>query len=335
MVTLRNPDQVVLLTGTAHRALARAVAAELGVALGKALVGRFEDGEVRVRNLANVRGKHVFIVQPARSHRSIFELRLLTMAVRRSARRITLIVPYIGYARQDRMDQPGVPISIELVCEILAKSGAHDVMLVDPHFLQITGILEAYNEFLHVDVMYARPVILAWLVQQNLRRATICSSDIGGGKMVRSYWNRLRQAGYAVQLGVADKHGTSSSSIERVVLLGKFRGRDVYFIDDMATTGKTIAENAAAVKAKGARSVTFIAVHSVLPNAAACRRIARSGVNRFVTTDTLPIPPLSRKILGRKLVVVPIARLLALVTRALVEDTSVSQYFEVENVLRG
>lgn len=320
----------VIFTGNANPGLARGLTSRLGLELGRAHVGSFDDEEVRIQVDTDVRGQDVFIVQPTNQpDRYRTELELMVRAIRSSARHITAVIPYLGYGRQDRKSVPREPISIVQVLRNVIHSGIDGLILVDLHAGQLMAVCEAIDARLRVDHIYSRPVILDWLSGQNLEHAIISSIDAGGAKMVESYLKRLHPMGHPVTFGVAHKSGSSAIGINGITLLGDVDGRDVYFIDDMVTSGRSATEGALEAKRRGAKSVTFIASHAVLANLEVAHRIADSPIDRFVVTNTIAVKQEHREVLGSKLIEVRLDDLLALVIKHLHEGRSVSKLFEL------
>lgn len=332
-----NADPVVI-TGNAHPDLARDVARLLNLNLANVVVGKHPDGEPNIQCIDDVRGRDVYILQPTgQPDRNLIELALLSMAIRPSAARITMIIPYFGFARQDRRDKPRVPISVDLAIRILTGTGVNRIVLLDLHTPQIVGMFEAENPNISIDHMYGRSVILEWLSQQDLANVMLSSIDSGGAKWVESYYQRLRDMGYPVEFGIGAKSGSSTEGIAGVQLLGKFAGRRSVFLDDMVTTASSAvtASYVALSPGLGATDVWVIAIHPVLANAEVCRRIADSPISRFITTDSLPITEEHRRILEPKLTVLSVAPLLALVVKHLHEERSLSMFFELAGYRAG
>lgn len=326
-------ETLKIFTGNAHPELANNVALLLGTKLGDVLVCKFADGEVRVEfNDPGLRDSDLFIIQPTQPPDAFAtELRLMIRAVRHSAARITAVVPYFGYARQDRRHTPHVPISVVDAVTNLVHTGLDRVILIDLHVQQIVGIFEGVNPDIHVDHLYARPVLLEWFGNQDLSNAIICSVDTGGSKWVESYWDRIAQK---IIFGIGYKRRSKEADIvDEIRILGDVEGRDVYFVDDMVSTGGSLVMATDDVLRRGATSVTFIAIHPVIANVAVAYKIANSGITRFVTTDTLPISDAVREILSGKLEVVTVAPLIAGVIRNLHFRESVGGFFELPTYL--
>lgn len=320
----------MIFTGNANPELARRIAPQLGQPLGRVTVKSFDDGEAQIRFEENVRGRRVFIVQPTNQpDRNQTEIELMVRAIRSSADHITVVNPYLGYARQDRKTGRD-PISVVQRLRNLISSGLDGLVLHDLHSAMLTGICEAIDPRLRVDHTVSRPVFLDWLSRQDLSNATISSIDAGGAKMVESYWTRLRSMGYPVEFGIAHKSGSSSTGINDLKLLGDYAGRHTYFVDDMITSGKSATKGAAEAKRLGATQVTFVASHAVMSNIDVAHRVADSAIDRFVVTNTIAIKPEHRVILGDKLVEVGIDSFLALVIKHLDERQSISALFELD-----
>jgi len=336
MTAPSTPQGITLMTGNANRDLAAAVAGHLEIELGDMLVGQFADGECKIRGRQNVRGDDLYMLQPTNQpDRNLTELRLMVGATRSSANKITAVIPYWGYARQDRRDQPRVPISVVDMVRTLVHTGIDGVVLLDLHAGQIVGIFEAFNPRLRVDHLYARPVILDWLAEQDLSHATFMAPDIGSAKVVESYWKRGREFAPTIQFGVSHKSGSSDAGVDDIKLLGHFDGQHVYIFDDMVSTAATANIATDAAKSLGASAVTFVANHPVLANHDVARRIAEGSIDHFVTTDTIPIGDEDRTILGPKLTQLSVARLLALAIQQLHEDGSMTALFELEGYRAG
>lgn len=332
-------NQLAVFTGNANRELGRAVARLLGTPLGQAHVGRFEDGEVNVVIKQNVRGKDVFIIQPTQPPAEhTIELQDLIDGAR-SARRVVAVIPYLGCSRGDRQTVPRQPVPVVRALRNILGAKPNHVVFFDLHAGQIGSMAKAIDESIHRDYLYARSAIMHALVQMlakdELARTTLSSTDAGGAKWVSSYVDHMREEGYAVELGVGDKRGSSSTGIENMQLLGNFRDRHIVFVDDLSSTGKTLSLAAHKAISEGAIDVYAVIIHPVIANEEACRRIAASPIRRFITTDTLPIPENFRRILGKKLKVVTIAPIMALAIRAIHEERSVSALFDYGQYVRA
>jgi ribose-phosphate pyrophosphokinase len=306
-----------LFTGSAHRALAQEIAECLGLPVGAARLHRFPDSEVSFQIDENIRGADVFIVQPTSTpvDANIMELCVMIDAFRRSsASRITAVIPYYGYARQDRKDKPRVPISAKLVANLLSAAGANRVLTMDLHKPQIQGFFD-----IPVDHLFAAPVIIDYLSRQNMGALTIVSPDVGGAERARAYAKRLE-----ADLAVVDKRRSDDGTAEVMNVVGDVRGRICVLADDIIDTAGTIQKAAQALKDNGASRVLACAVHGVL-SGPAIQRIEAAPIDRLIITNTIPLegPPAE----CGKIVVLSVARLLAQAIRSIHEETSVSKLF--------
>lgn len=280
----REPDKrMVVFTGTAHPVLARSIAARLNLPLGKANVGRFSDGEVQVEILENVRGKDVFIVQPTGnptdSH--LMELLLMVDAVRRaSAGRITAVIPYFGYSRQDRRPRSArVPISARVVADMITGVGTNRVLTVDLHSDQIQGFFD-----IPVDNVYASPVLLSDIWRSKYPNVMVVSPDVGGVVRARAMAKQLGGA----DLAIVDKRRPGPNIAKVMNIIGDVRGRSCVLLDDMVDTAGTLCEAARVLKEEGAARVLAYCTHAVL-SGPAVQRIGDSVLDEIVVTDTIPL----------------------------------------------
>lgn len=340
-----NPQDIAIFTGTANPQLALDIAHHLGLQLGHATVGRFDDGKVRVQIHEDVRDRDVYVVQPDGPQSVWFEeTKHLIVSAKRSAGRVTVVVPYFSSGRGDRRDEPGKPIPAALAAREYMATKADRVVLFDLHSDQIVGMFEAAGAE-HVDALYFRPVILDRLSREDLSNVIVSPPDVGRLKVVRSLWKRLRAMGHPVALGVIDKSGTSSTGIEEMTVLGDFAGKNVILFDDILGTGSTAIEAARAALDHGAIDVTLWETHSVLPSRdsldvrlAACERLASSPVKRIFVSDTLSLGQAEREILDHKLEIVSISCLFALVIRRLHTPRTghrMSNLFELDGYRAG
>ncbi|MDP0497843.1 MAG: ribose-phosphate pyrophosphokinase [Verrucomicrobiota bacterium JB024] len=271
-----------VFTGNANQELAREICAFMNIPLGKATVKRFPDGETFVRIDENIRGQDVFIIQPtcppANDH--IMELAIMIDAARRaSASRITAVLPFYGYARQDRKDQPRVPITAKLVANLLVASGANRVLTMDLHAQQIQGFFD-----IPVDHLYALPVFAEYLTQLKLETdLVVYSPDVGGMKMAAAYADILR-----CPLGFVAKKRTSATEVEAFNLVGDVEGKDILLVDDMTETAGTLTAAANLLKINGARSVRAAVSHGVL-NEIGYERLKNGPLDELITTNTTPV----------------------------------------------
>jgi ribose-phosphate pyrophosphokinase len=310
-----NHGQLKIFSGSAHPALAREIAEHLGVSLGAARLHRFPDTEVSFQIDENIRGTDVFIVQPTSPpvDEHLVELCVMMDAFRRSsASRITAVIPYYGYARQDRKDKPRVPISAKLVANLLGAAGTDRVLTMDLHKAQIQGFFD-----IPVDHLFAAPVIIEYLARQAYDGLTIVSPDVGGAERARAYAKRLD-----AELAIIDKRRSEDGSAEVMNVVGDVQGRVCVIADDIIDTAGTIQKAAQALMDNGASRVLAAAVHGVL-SGPALERIDKSPLDKLVVTNTIP----PRNGAGEKMVVLSVARLLAQAIRSIHEETSVSKLF--------
>ncbi len=309
--------QLKLFSGSAHPALAREIAEHLGIPLGAARLHRFPDSEVSFQIDENIRGTDVFIIQPTCTpvDEHLIELCVMIDAFRRSsASRITAVIPYYGYARQDRKDKPRVPISAKLVANLLSAAGTNRVLTMDLHKAQIQAFFD-----IPVDHLFAAPVIIDYLARQNFGPVTIVSPDAGGAERARAYAKRLD-----ADLAIVDKRRSEDGTAEVMNVVGDVRGRVCVIADDIIDTAGTIQGAAQALKDNGASRVLASAVHGVL-SGPALKRIDAAPIDRLVVTNTIPIA--GEKAACEKIVVLSVARLLAQAIRSIHEETSVSKLF--------
>jgi ribose-phosphate pyrophosphokinase len=309
--------ELKVFTGSAHPGLAREIAECLGIPLGQARLKRFPDTEVSFQIDENIRGTDVFIVQPTCTpvDQHLVELLIMIDAFRRSsAARITAVVPYYGYARQDRKDKPRVPISAKLVANVLSAAGTHRVLTMDLHKAQIQGFFD-----IPVDHLFAAPVIIDYLSRLEYGPMTIVSPDAGGAERARAYAKRLD-----AELAVIDKRRTDDGTAEVMNVIGDVNGRTCIIQDDIIDTAGTIVKAANALMENGASRVIACAVHGVL-SGPAIERIERSPVEQLVVTNTIPLN--GERAASKKIVVLSVARLLAQAIKSIHEETSVSSLF--------
>ncbi len=308
---------VKIFAGSSHPALARDVANYLDVSLGKADVGTFSDGEVSVELGENVRGMDCFVLQstcaPANSH--LLELLIMIDALRRSsARRITAVLPYYGYARQDRKVRPRVPISAKLVADLLSTPGTDRVLCIDLHAGQIQGFFN-----IPVDNLFATPVFLESIRSRYANPLTVIAPDAGGVERARAYAKRLDAS-----LAIIDKRREAANVAEVMKIVGDVEGRTCLIVDDIVDTAGTLAESARALDREGARSVSAVITHPVL-SGPAIKRIVESPLKELIVTDTIPLRPDAQEC--SKLHVISIAPLLGEAIRRINTEESVSSLF--------
>jgi len=307
---------MLLLSGTANRALSEEVAAHLGQPLCQVTSKRFADGEIFVKIDENVRGRDVYIIQPTNPPAEhMMELLLLMDAAKRaSAARITAVIPYFGYARQDRKDQPRVAISAKLMANMVSMAGADRVLAMDFHQHQMQGFFD-----LPVDHLYAAPVFVNHYRQKTMKDLVIVASDVGGAKMARGFAKRLNAS-----LAIIDKRRPSANVAEVVNVVGEVKGRDCLIPDDMIDTGGTMSEAIHALKRLGAENIYACATHALL-SGPAVERLRNSPVTEIAVTNTIALPP-ERKF--DKLKILSIAGLLAKAIGHTHSDQSVSSLFD-------
>ena len=316
----RAKDELEIFTGNSNPALAREVCQHLDVKLGVADVSRFPDGEVMVEVHENVRGGDCFVLQSTCSppNDNLMELLLLMDALRRaSAKRITAVIPYFGYSRQDRKVAPRVPISAKLVADLITTAGASRVLTVDLHAGQIQGFfnIPVYN-------LYAMPVLVQYLRRQiDGQRVTVVSPDAGGVERARAFARRLNNA----NLAIIDKRRQRASEVAEMNLVGEVRDSIALLIDDMIDTAGTITEAAKVIKAAGATEVIACATHPILSDPA-CERISKSVLKELVTTNSIPLKAKTQAELPN-LKVLSVASLIAEAIRRIHNEESVSSLF--------
>ncbi|HEY2523656.1 MAG TPA: ribose-phosphate pyrophosphokinase [Candidatus Binataceae bacterium] len=315
----RAKDELEIFTGNSNPALAREVCEHLGVRLGEAEVGHFPDGEVMVEVRENVRGGDCFVLQSICTppNENLMELLLLMDALRRaSAKRITAVIPYFGYARQDRKVAPRVPISAKLVADVITTAGAQRVLTVDLHAGQIQGFFN-----IPVDNLYAMPVLIQYLRKRlEGRRVSVVSPDAGGVERARAFARRLN-----ANLAIIDKRRPRASEVAEMQLVGEVRDSSALLVDDMIDTAGTITEAAKVVMNAGATEVLACATHPILSDPA-CERLNKSRLKELVTTNTIPLRAKAQAELG-SLKVLSVASLIAEAIRRIHNEESVSSLF--------
>src|SRR5258708_5994483 len=313
--------ELKVFSGSAHPDLTREIAAFLGVTVGQSRLRRFPDSEVSFQIDENIRGTDVFIVQPTCANGSVsvdqqlMELMIMFDAFRRASEaRITAVLPYYGYARQDRKDKPRVPISAKLVANVLSAAGTNRVLTMDLHKAQIQGFFD-----IPVDHLFAAPVIIDHLSRLDYPKLTMVSPDAGGAERARAYAKRLD-----AELAVIDKRRTDDGTAEVMNVIGDVKGRTCILQDDIIDTAGTITKGAKALKASGADRVIACAVHGVLSDPAV-KRIEESPIDKLIVTNTIPQSAASAAC--SKIVVLSVARLLGQAIKSIHEETSVSSLF--------
>lgn len=309
--------ELKLFSGNANPALAREICGYLGIPLGEATVSAFSDGEIRIRIDENVRGADVFVMQSccAPVNNSIMELLIMIDALKRSsAYRITAVIPYFGYARQDRKDQPRVPISAKLMADLITTAGADRVLTMDLHAGQIQGFFN-----IPVDHLYATPVLLDYIKKGGVADLVVVSPDAGGVERARAFAKRLQ-----AHLAIIDKRREGPNNAQIMNIIGEVEGRNALLLDDMIDTAGTIVQGAQACTDKGARVVWAGATHAVL-SGPALDRLERSSLTEVVVTNTIPLNGKDERC--SKLRVLSVAPLLGEAITRIHEEESVSSLF--------
>ncbi|BAS29407.1 ribose-phosphate diphosphokinase [Limnochorda pilosa] len=310
--------KIRLFTGTANPKLANDIARYLELPMGKAEVGRFQDGEINVRIGETVRGAECFVIQPtcAPADTNLMEILIMIDALKRaSAKSITAVIPYYGYARQDRKLAPHDPIVAKLVADLITTAGADRILTMDLHAGQIQGFFDG-----PVDNLKALPILTRYFLDKNLGEMVVVSPDVGGVARARELSERLH-----APLAIMDKRRPSPNVAEIMHVIGEVGGGVAILMDDIIDTGGTIIKAAEALLAEGAREVYACATHPVF-SGDAYQRLERSVLKEIVVTDSIPLPP---ERANGKVRVLTVAPLFAQAIRHIFEEISVSQLFEV------
>ncbi len=316
---LYSTPEMKIVTGTAHPQLAGEIAKYLGVSVCDATVSSFPDGETFVKINENIRGRDVFIVQPTcpPTNQNLMELLIMVDAARRaSAARITTVIPFFGYARQDRKDQPRVPITAKLVANLLVAAGVDRVLTMDLHAQQLQGFFD-----IPVDHLYALPVMLQHWRNLGLEDLVIVSPDVGGVKMASAYAQAL-----GASLAIVVKRRKSASEIEAVTIIGEVEGKNVIIVDDLTETAGTLAGAAKILRQNGAKNIYAGVSHAVLTDLAV-ERLKSSEIKELITTDSVPVRAES----DARVKVLSVAALLGEGIRRIHDDESVSSLFDITN----
>jgi ribose-phosphate pyrophosphokinase len=307
---------VKLFSGTSNRPLAERIATSIGIALGKSTVSSFPDGETFVKIEENVRGEDVFVLQstsPPTNHH-LMEMFIMMDALRRSsASRITAVLPFYGYARQDRKDQPRVPITAKLVANLLVAAGANRVLTMDLHAQQIQGFFD-----IPVDHLYAAPVMYEYLKTKSLPDLVVVSPDVGGLKMAHAYSQVLE-----AELAIVAKRRKSATEIESMTVIGEIHGKTVLMVDDLTETAGTLTAASALLKAEGARKIYACVSHAIL-NDMGITRLRKSNIDELITTDTVLRPTID----GVNITTLSVAGLLGEAIKRIHSNSSVTSLFE-------
>lgn len=305
-----------IFSGNSNLPLARSITASIGIELGKCSVSAFPDGETFVKIDENVRGEDVFVVQsssPPTNHH-LMEMFIMIDALRRaSASRITAVLPFYGYARQDRKDQPRVPITAKLVANLIVAAGANRVLAVDLHAQQIQGFFD-----IPVDHLYASPVMFEYLKAKKLNDLVVVSPDVGGLKMAHAYSQVLDAS-----LAIVAKRRKSATEVESVAVIGEIRGKNVLMVDDLTETAGTLTNAAALLRKRGAKKIFACVSHAILSDLG-IERLRKSKIDELITTDTVLRPAID----GVKITTLSVAGLLGEAIKRIHSNSSVTSLFE-------
>jgi ribose-phosphate pyrophosphokinase len=308
-------NSLLVFSGNANKVLAKKVCDYLSLPLGKIEISRFPDGEIDMKILEDVRGADVYVIQPTCPpvNENLMELLIMVDCLRRaSAERITAVIPYFGYARQDRKAEGRVPISAKLVANVITAAGVSRALAVDLHAAQLQGFFD-----IPMDHLYAAPVLVDYFRRLDLKDLTIVSPDVGGIKMARAYAKRLN-----ADLAIVDKRRSGPTEIEAMHVIGEVKDRNVILVDDMISTATSITEAAKVCRKKGAKDIYICGTHAVLAGKAV-EKLQKAPVKEVVVTDTIPLD-------GKEfsnLRVLSIANLLGEAIRRIHHSESVSSLF--------
>ncbi|MGH7197957.1 MAG: ribose-phosphate diphosphokinase [Candidatus Omnitrophota bacterium] len=309
--------ELKIFSGNSNPELAKKIAQYLKVPLGDALVTTFSEGEIRVKINEDVRGRDVFIVQSTcpPTNNNLMELLIMVDAMKRaSARRITAVIPYFGYARQDRKDQPRVPITAKLVANLLVTAGSDRVLTMDLHASQIQGFFD-----IPLDHLFAVKVVVDYFKKKKISDLVVASPDVGGIKMARAYAKKLNAG-----LAIVDKRRIDDRHAEVMSILGEVKGKNIVIVDDLVATASSMCEASVALKKAGALKIWAAVSHGVL-SGPAIERIKGSKIEEFVITDSIPLEPSKRDDVFK---VLSVAQLLGETIQRIHEEKSVSSLFK-------
>ena len=314
---LRESPELKIFSGSAHRQLAQQICDFVGVPLGDATVTSFPDGETYVKINENIRGRDVFIVQPTcpPTNQNLMELLIMVDAARRaSAARITAVIPFFGYARQDRKDQPRVPITAKLVANLLTAAGVSRILTMDLHAQQVAGFFD-----IPVDHLFAAPVIIRHIREKKFENLTVVSPDVGGLKMASAYAEALKAG-----LAIVGKRRKSATETETLNVIGDVEDRQVILVDDLTETAGTLTNAARILKERGATAIIAAVSHAVLSDLA-IERLNKSELGELITTNSVPVRD------GEGFLITPlcIAELLGEGIKRIHGDESVSSLFRI------
>jgi len=315
--------EMKIFSGSANRELAERICRYIGVALGQATISAFPDGETYVKIEENVRGRDVFLIQPTSppTNHHLMELLIMVDAARRaSADRITAVIPFFGYARQDRKDRPRVPITAKLIANLLHAAGVNRVLTMDLHAQQVQGFFD-----IPVDHLYSLPVLIKYLRQKLTGNTVVVSPDIGGLKMASAYAEAL-----GAGLAIVAKERKSATETEALNLIGDVKGHDVLMVDDLTETAGTLTSAAELLKKRGAQKIYAGVSHAVLVDVA-IERLQKSKIEELVTTNSTPVRPVD----GFKTTVLCVSELLGEGMKRIHKDESVSSLFNIEDASNG
>src|ERR1700722_619659 len=316
-VRAMTPDRLKIFSGSANPCLAQEICESLGIELGKLMLETFSDGEVYLQFQENVRGADVFLIQPTCRpvDHNLLELFLMIDAAKRaSADRITAVLPYYGYARQDRKDKPRVPISAKLIASLLERAGADRIMALDLHAAQIQGFFDV-----PVDHLFSAPVMIDYFKPLNIPDMTVVSPDAGGVERARAFGKRMN-----APLAIIDKRREEANVAEVMNVVGEVEGRHCLLVDDLIDTAGTLGKGAEALLEQGAKSVSACATHAVLTGPAV-ERIEESPLKEVLFTNSIPLSLEARG--SSKIKSLSVAPLLARAIQSIHEETSVSILF--------
>jgi ribose-phosphate pyrophosphokinase len=312
-----SESRLKIFSGNSNKALAEEICSTIGVPLGQATVSSFPDGETFVKIDENIRGHDVFIIQstcPPTNHHLMELLIMIDAARRASANRITAVLPFYGYARQDRKDQPRVPITAKLVANLLVSAGANRVLTMDLHSQQIQGFFD-----IPVDHLYASPVFFDYLSKTTSNKLVVCSPDVGGMKMAAAYADLL-----GASLGMVAKRRKSATTVEAISVVGEVDGCDVLLVDDITETAGTLTAAATMLRERGARNIRAAVSHCLL-NEVAYERIRSGLIDELITTNTVPIDTK-----GLPVTVLSVAGLLGQAIQRINTNESITSLFRIK-----
>ncbi len=310
-------DRLTIFTGNSNPELSEEISRHLDIKLGDVLLSRFSEGEIRVKVNENIRGNDVFVVQSTSPpvNNNLMELLILIDALKRaSARRITAVIPYYGYARQDRKDQPRVPITAKLVANLITTAGANRLLTIDLHAGQIQGFFD-----IPVDHLFAINEVVDYFLQKEMKNLVIVSPDVGGIKMARAYSKRFKAG-----LAIVDKRRVNAEETEVMNIMGEVKGKNVVIVDDLVATAGSLAEAVKALREAKAKDIYAAITHPVL-SGQALERIDKSSLKELVVCNTIAV---ENEKLHPKIKVLSVAGLLAEAIKRIHNEESVSSLFD-------